>query len=57
VALTSRIKESTDDLGKMNTSNTESIEGLKKSNDFVFEEVNSLKTDMKSCKTTEPKQT
>lgn len=51
-ALTSRIKESANDLGKMITSNTVSIEGLKKSIDFVFEEVNALKTDLKSCKTT-----
>lgn len=51
-ALTSKIKESADDLGKMITSNTVSIEALKKSIDFVFEEVNALKTDMKSCKST-----
>ncbi len=52
VALTSKIKESADDLGKMISKNTVSIEGLKKSIDFVFEEVNALKTDMKSCKST-----
>ncbi len=49
VALTSKIKESADDLGKMISKNTVSIEGLKKSIDFVFEEVNALKTDMKNC--------
>ncbi|XP_016346672.1 uncharacterized protein LOC107692222 [Sinocyclocheilus anshuiensis] len=52
VALTSKIKESADNLGKMITKNTVSIEGLKKSIDFVFEEVNALKTDMKKCKST-----
>lgn len=52
VALTSKIKESADDLGKMISKNTVSIEGLKKSIDFVFEEVNALKTDVKNCKST-----
>ncbi len=52
VALTSKIKESADDLGKMISKNTVGIEGLKKSIDFVFEEVNALKTDVKNCKST-----
>ncbi len=52
MALTSKIKESADDLGKMISKNTVGIEGLKKSIDFVFEEVNALKTDVKNCKST-----
>ncbi|KAL1255499.1 hypothetical protein QQF64_013560 [Cirrhinus molitorella] len=36
----------------MITKNTVSIDSLKKSIDFVFEEVNALKTDVKNCKST-----
>ena len=53
--ISTKINERADNLESMINHNTVSIDALKKSIDFAFAEVDSLKTDMKVVKTTAEK--